>query len=157
MCACERADTVSAHNDVANLFRVRFRLGHFDPPGPLDSIPRTTVADDYAVKLSLDGTTQSSVLLKNANHTLPWDRSKIGTVAVIGPTIHNSASDAGYYGPHHTQFYPKFPGVEEAVQAFGRVKTVTALVMSRMHACPCILTVQRFRFLSVDATGRPQC
>jgi hypothetical protein len=47
-------------------------------------------------------------------------------VLVAGPTIRNSAADAGYYGPHHTQFYPKFPGVEEAVASNGRVKTVVA-------------------------------
>jgi beta-D-xylosidase 4 len=112
---------------IANLFRVRFRLGHFDPPGesetnarlpfmcartflvskhnkssftetgsgqrskpktlfsgPLDQIPRSVVANDYATRLSLDGAAQSSVLLKNSNQTLPWDRDKVGTVAVIG-------------------------------------------------------------------------
>ena len=114
---------------IANLFRVRFRLGHFDPPGesetnarrpfvcartslvskqnkssfaktgsgqpsvktqdvvcsgPLDQIPRSVVANDYATQLSLDGAAQSSVLLKNSNQTLPWDRDKVGTVAVIG-------------------------------------------------------------------------
>ena len=102
------------------------RLGHFDPPGPLDAIPKTAIADDYAVSLSLDGAAQSAVLVKNTAETLPWDRDSVGTVAVIGPTIGNSRNDAGYYGPRHTQFYPKFPGVLEAVQSGGKVKTVTA-------------------------------
>ena len=111
---------------LANLLKVRFRLGHFDPKGPLDAIPRSTVCSDYAIALSLDGAAQSSVLIKNTNQTLPLDRATVGTVAVIGPTIRNSASDAGYYGPHHTQFYPKFPTVVDAVQSGGKVRTVTA-------------------------------
>ena len=40
---------------LANLLKVRFRLGHFDPKGPLDAIPRSTVCSDYAIALSLDG------------------------------------------------------------------------------------------------------
>jgi beta-D-xylosidase 4 len=54
------------------------------------------------------------------------NRSTVGTVAVIGPAIGVSASDAGYYGPRHTQFYPQFPSVLDAVQSGGKVKTVTA-------------------------------
>jgi beta-D-xylosidase 4 len=81
---------------ISNLFRVRFRLGHFDPKGPLDAIPKAAICDAAAVELSLDGAAQSSVLLKNSGHTLPLDRTKVGTVAVVGPTIANSAKDAGY-------------------------------------------------------------
>lgn len=111
---------------ISNLFRVRFRLGHFDPKGPLDSIPKTVICDAGAVELSLSGAAQSSVLLKNSGGTLPFDRTKVGTVAVIGPTIANSAKDAGYYGPRHTQFYPKFPNVLDAVESSGKVKVVSA-------------------------------
>ena len=74
------------------------------------------VCDGYAVQLAHDGAAQASVLLKNENGTLPLDRSMVGTVAVIGLTILNSDKDAGYYGPRHTQYYPKFPSVLDAVQ-----------------------------------------
>ena len=30
------------------LFRVRMRLSHFDPLGPLDTIPPTVICSDYA-------------------------------------------------------------------------------------------------------------
>ena len=73
------------------------RLGHFDPPGPLDAIPKTAIADDYAVSLSLDGAAQSAVLVKNAAETLPWDRGSVGTVvAAAGWRQCHTTSKGGY-------------------------------------------------------------
>ena len=33
------------------LFRVRMRLGHFDPLGPLDAIPPSAICDEEAVAM----------------------------------------------------------------------------------------------------------
>ena len=40
------------------LFRMRLRLGHFDPPGPLQQIPVTAICTDETVQLARDGTVQ---------------------------------------------------------------------------------------------------
>ena len=48
------------------LFRVRMRLGHFDPAGPLQKFPMSDVCSDYALQLSNDGPVQSTAMLKNA-------------------------------------------------------------------------------------------
>ena len=59
---------------VTNLFKIRFRVGQFDPPGPLDKITNaTTVCTDYALELARSGVSQSATLLKNDGGTLPLD------------------------------------------------------------------------------------
>merc|ERR1719336_1179634 len=63
------------------LFKVRMRLSHFDPIGPLNAIPESTICSDYALTLSRDGVRQGATLLKNTAATLPLDASKVGTVA----------------------------------------------------------------------------
>ncbi len=40
------------------LFRVRMRLGHFDPPGPLQDFQEDDICSDYAHELSLSGLVQ---------------------------------------------------------------------------------------------------
>eukprot|EP00966_Prymnesium_polylepis_P016431 378774-Prymnesium_polylepis.1 len=85
-------------------FRVRFRLGHFDPAGPLDAIGGSEICSHYSLALSQSGVTQSAALLKNDAGALPLERPPAGsaqTIAVIGPNALLSKSDAGYYGPRN--------------------------------------------------------
>lgn len=79
-------------------FRLRVRLGHFDPPGPLDRISPAEVCSDYAQALMRDGAAQGATLLKNEGGTLPLQASKIGSVAVLGPNANLSSDIASYYG-----------------------------------------------------------
>ena len=100
------------------------RLSHFDPVGPLQTIPATTICSPYALALSHDGMTQSATLLKNDRARLPFAAAHVGQVAVIGPTALLSRSDAGYYGPSNVcggNFYT----LVDAVGNGGAVKTVT--------------------------------
>lgn len=104
---------------LRNLFRVRLRLGHFDPPGPLQKIPTTAVCSDYAKALARDGgaaacaislvftvllvvvgVVQSAVLIKNDGAALPFADSK-AVYAVVGPNALLSKAVAGYYGPNN--------------------------------------------------------
>jgi hypothetical protein len=82
-------------------FRVRMRLSHFDPLGPLNNIPTSVICSDYALELSQSGVTQSAALLKNMDHRLPLagGAASLLTVAVIGPTALLSKADSSYYGP----------------------------------------------------------
>jgi beta-glucosidase len=78
---------------LKNLLRVHLRLGELDPPGvdPYAQIGRasdgTLAPFDRAASRQLvrEATDESIVLLKNENHTLPLDRTKLKTIAVIGP------------------------------------------------------------------------
>jgi hypothetical protein len=112
------------------LFRVRMRLSHFDPVGPLNKIPTSVICSDYALELSHDGAAQSATMVKNDAQsngpTLPLDISSVGTVAVIGPNANLSKSDAGYYGPSNV-CGGNFWTMVDALSQGGKVKTVTQL------------------------------
>ena len=80
---------------LRNLLRVYLRLGEFDPPGvdPYAGIGRESNGEPppWQRQSSRDlvrlATDESIVLLKNANNTLPLDRTRLKTIAVIGPWI----------------------------------------------------------------------
>jgi beta-glucosidase-like glycosyl hydrolase len=91
---------------VGNLFKIRFRLGQFDLPGPLDKITNASagVCSERALELARDGVAQGTTMLKNDGKTLPLDPAKAGStkkVAVIGPLLGDrfTSSLSGYYGP----------------------------------------------------------
>jgi beta-glucosidase-like glycosyl hydrolase len=64
---------------LAMLWKVRLRLGHFDPVGPLNMIkPANTVCTDAAIATSQQGVIQSAALLKNVGKTLPLTAGTIG-------------------------------------------------------------------------------
>ena len=80
---------------LRNLLRVYLRLGEFDPPGvdPYAGIGRESNGEPppWQRQSSRDlvrlATDESIVLLKNDNNTLPLDRTRLKTIAVIGPWI----------------------------------------------------------------------
>jgi len=84
---------------LSYLFRVRMRLGHFDPPSPLQEFPMSDVCSDYATSLSYNGPVQATSMIKNDKRALPLAAST-KTVAIIGPNANLSKSDMSYYGPH---------------------------------------------------------
>jgi beta-D-xylosidase 4 len=117
---------------LEKLFRVRMRLSHFDPVGPLQGIGADSICNQYSFDLSQDGPAQSSTLLKNDAKTLPLASSSCGTVAVIGPNANLSESDSGYYGPHNVcaetpgaKGPPKFWTLVDAVTKAGASKVVS--------------------------------
>jgi pre-mRNA-splicing factor SYF2/beta-D-xylosidase 4 len=105
------------------LFKVRMRLGHFDPVGPLQGFPLTDVCSQYAIDLANNGPVQSSALLKNANHKLPL-QSTVKTVAVIGPNANLSKADVTYYGPR-TPCNSKYWTMADAVETHSSAKATT--------------------------------
>ena len=80
---------------LRNLLRVYLRLGEFDPPGvdPYAKIGRESSGElppwerPSSRDLVRRATDESIVLLKNDNNTLPLDRTKLKTIAVIGPWV----------------------------------------------------------------------
>jgi beta-glucosidase len=76
-----------------NLLRVFLRLGEMDPKG-VDPYAKIGVDTDGALppwdlssshELARKATDESIVLLKNEHNTLPLDRAKLKTIAIIGP------------------------------------------------------------------------
>jgi beta-glucosidase len=86
---------------LRNLLRVYLRLGEMDSAGadPYAKIGRETAGElppwerDSSKALARLATDESIVLLKNENNTLPLDRTKVKTVAVIGPWIDQVLQD----------------------------------------------------------------
>ena len=74
--------------DIAlrNTFRVRFRLGEFDPAerNPYAAIDESVIMKPEHAKLALDAVRKSIVLLKN-DGLLPLSADKLNKAAVIGP------------------------------------------------------------------------
>ncbi|QSF46317.1 glycoside hydrolase family 3 protein [Paenibacillus tianjinensis] len=70
-----------------NTFRVRFRLGEFDPEegNPYASIDDSVILSKEHSELSLEAAKQSIVLLKNEKAALPLNPQELSKVAVIGP------------------------------------------------------------------------
>ncbi|WP_342553184.1 glycoside hydrolase family 3 C-terminal domain-containing protein [Paenibacillus sp. FSL R7-0652] len=69
-----------------NTFRVRFRLGEFDPEegNPYAAIGEESMMTEKAKALSLRAAREQMVLLKNDKSILPLDKTQAGKVAVIG-------------------------------------------------------------------------
>ena len=68
-----------------HVLTLKFRAGLFEHPyADPDEAERVTNTPD-AQALALDAARESMVLLKNDNHTLPLDRTKIKKLAVVGP------------------------------------------------------------------------
>jgi beta-glucosidase len=79
--------------------RDRFRLGEFDPPEqvPFSKIPMSVIGSAEHRQLSLQAEREAIVLLANKGDFLPLDRSKIKTIAVLGPAA-NLFTAGGYSG-----------------------------------------------------------
>jgi beta-glucosidase len=101
---------------LRRVLKIRFRLGEFDPP---DMVPYSKLGPDIIDspahrQLALRAAQESIVLLANKDHLLPLDKSKIKTLAVIGPF-----ADFAQTGPNYTGEYSKFvkplEGIEEKV------------------------------------------
>jgi beta-glucosidase len=83
---------------LRRVLKVRFRLGEFDPPDrvPYTQIP-ASVIDSHGA-LALRAASESIVLLTNKNNFLPLDRTKIKTIALIGPHANTPFMGIGYTG-----------------------------------------------------------
>ncbi len=84
---------------VSRVLTVRFRLGDFDPPElvPYSKIKSDVICSAEHRNLSLKVARESIVLLTNKNNFLPLDRTKLKTIAVIGPHANNFTA-GGYSG-----------------------------------------------------------
>jgi beta-glucosidase len=85
---------------LAGNFRMRFRLGEFDPPAmvPYSTVDGTSTpwTSDAAKALARLVTQESIVLLKNSGNLLPLNKSTLKSLAVIGPNADVDISD--WYG-----------------------------------------------------------
>ena len=76
---------------VIRLFTTRIKLGLFDDNKkvPYSQISYRDVDSKEMRELNLKTARECLVLLKNEDHLLPLDKSKIGTIGIIGPNADN--------------------------------------------------------------------
>ena len=94
------------------VLRARFHLGEFDPPAivPYNRISPSVICSAGHRQLSLKTARESVVLLTNRDHFLPLDRSRLKTIAVIGP--HADIFTAGGYSGKVTNPVTPLQGVK---------------------------------------------
>ncbi len=111
---------------LRRVLTVRFRLGEFDPPEmvPWSKLGIETIDSPAHRQLALRTAHESIVLLANENHLLPLDKSKIQSIAVIGPF-----ADYAQTGPNYTGLYTKFVKPLEGIQ--NKVGSATKVIYAR--------------------------
>jgi beta-glucosidase len=98
---------------LRRVLNIRFRLGEFDPPGmvPYSKYGPEMIDSPAHRQLALRTAQESIVLLTNQNNFLPLDKSRIKTLAVIGPF-----ADFAQTGPNYTGQSSKFVKPLEGIQ-----------------------------------------
>ena len=102
---------------MVNLFTARMKLGVFDEKGstPYDDIPFTVVDSKEMQQLNLEAAEKCITLLKNEDHLLPLDKSKIKTIGIIGPNANNRRALVGNYEGTASRYYTISEGIQEYV------------------------------------------
>jgi beta-glucosidase-like glycosyl hydrolase len=122
---------------LRRIIQARIRMGEFDPPGyegnPYNKITADMIDTDANDAVAHQLADESMVLLKNANHTLPF-KAGIGTLAVIGPNADALQMQNGNYNgtpsPQHRasilEGIRKLVGAEHVITTAGpRLPLVT--------------------------------
>ncbi|TFF35368.1 glycoside hydrolase family 3 N-terminal domain-containing protein [Mucilaginibacter psychrotolerans] len=101
---------------VADVLRVKFRLGLFDSPYVKDPAAADKVVHtptDAAMSLQMNR--ESMVLLKNAGNLLPLDKSKLKNILVTGPLAIETNYAISRYGPSHNPVTTVLDGIRNYV------------------------------------------
>jgi beta-glucosidase len=107
---------------VERLMEVRIRLGMMKKfPSPYENISYDKVECKEHVELSVEAAKRSMVLLKNKNNILPLDKTKIRTIAMIGPNANSRDGLIGNYTGTSSQYITPLEGVQQYVGSDIRV------------------------------------
>lgn len=102
---------------LVNLFTARMKLGLFDEKGstPYDAIPYSVVDSKEMKELNLLAAEKCITLLKNEDHLLPLDSTKLKTIGVIGPNADNRKALVGNYEGTASRYYTISEGIQDYV------------------------------------------
>ncbi len=129
---------------VRRLLRLADRFDWYTRSGPDLSIPRYSQTGRNA---AFKGALAGSVLLKNEGALLPLDRTRVKTIAVIGPTAHPAIASAG--GSGHVPTYAGVSILQGISDELGTAASVTYARGIYSHRIQQLLS--RFRTAAVDA------
>jgi len=125
-----RAGSVSeevVNRALTRVLRVAFRLGAFDPPEmvPYSKIPASVIDSPEHRELALKTEREAIVVLSNKDGFLPLDKSKIKSVAVIGPMAER---------PEHGNYFGAKPRCVGAIEGI-RNKLGAGVQVSTATGC----------------------
>ena len=109
----DSAISINTLNDrVADVLRVKFKLGLFDHP--TNAHPETAdkiVNDATAKKIAMQSSRECIVLLKNQNNLLPLDKTTIKNILVTGPLAADTLNSMSRYGPNNVRCMSALNGI----------------------------------------------
>jgi beta-glucosidase len=110
---------------LTRVLRVAFQLGVFDPPEmvPFSKIPASVIDSPRHRELALKTEREAIVLLSNKDRFLPLDKSKIKSVAVIGPAAERPEY-GNYFGAAPSRVSP-LEGIKNKLGAVAEVLFTT--------------------------------
>jgi beta-glucosidase len=101
---------------VADVLRVKFKLGLFDNPYVKDPAAADKIVHNAeATAMGLKMNRESMVLLKNENNLLPLNKSAIKNILVTGPLATEKAYAISRYGPSHNPITSVLEGIKNYV------------------------------------------
>lgn len=109
---------------LRRVFRTRFKLGMFDPPGnnPFDEIPVSIIDCEVHRKIAREAAVKSIVLLKNQGKLLPLNFEEINSVLVVGPTATSMEILNGNYHGVSAKMVTVLEGLIKAIPEGVRVQ-----------------------------------
>jgi hypothetical protein len=138
--ALDSGDIVEGDIDTVlrRLFRVRLRLGHFDPPTVLQTFNISDVCSPYALELARDGVRQSSVLAKNTGPApLPLAAASYSSVLMVGPNLDWTGATEYYGGrPCFGQYTTALQGLQQHSPNATGIKGVPSVGSSDTSGIP---------------------
>ncbi len=108
---------------VTRLMITRMKLGMFDDPAhvPYTNIPYEVNSCEEHSNYSVEVAKKTMVLLKNENRLLPLDKSKLKSIAVIGPNADSRAALEGNYCGTSDRYVTVLDGIRAAVGSDTRI------------------------------------
>ena len=105
--------TIGTVNDrVADVLRVKFKLGLFDQPYVNAEDADKIVHNSDAVNFSKQASREVLVLLKNQQNLLPLNRSSIKKILVTGPLAADTLHSMSRYGPNNVKVISVLKGIK---------------------------------------------
>jgi beta-glucosidase len=123
---------------IKRLFRVRFRLGEFDPLCPYRSIPSSRKNSADGRNYELRAAREAVVLMKNTGNMLPLSKTAIKNIVVVGPmaTRPTGFSDWSIFGGYsRTGSNGTTTNVDQAVTA---AASANGMTHTYIQAMPCL-------------------
>ncbi len=106
--------TKTLNERVADVLRVKFKLGLFDHP--INAHPENAdkaVNDSTAKNIAKQSSRECIVLLKNQNSLLPLDKSTLKNVLVTGPLAADTLNSMSRYGPNNVSCIAALKGIKD--------------------------------------------